>query len=473
MLLGASQAVLLGASKISGTELGRYAPFPFVTRSNPPLDHSGVKKRPGYSPTDPRSASVIDPMSGIELFRVGGNCGSAVLINGKRNSGLRFPHKLRTDNLGIMQKVWNADTTLLMVDRYFPRSDRSDLCRSYIVDVTGAYSNRPWRIIRASRKAGLGDGVGQRWVWDPNDPLRAYVFRDDGSVDEWWPVGGPGHGVGEVNTLFGPVYSYTNWATATRSRLHTSPDGQYAVTGCRESTGARRWGGCRLNLITGELGPFIPTPDTFNTDSDRAAMGISYDGLYTSFSPNGALHRFYNTETGAFESDTGGRPGLSYSDWAEVNGHQYMAGPRTDTINLFDITTGTYREVADIRGANPNHCSCRNFLDRFEIYGPAGGATSGLRYLFYSRSNPRKGHPRGILGVRLGPRDHNVIRYICNHRSIRKDNSSECHAIPSPDASFVAFPSNWREANTSLRDDVHPYVASLPDAWYSPNNDGS
>jgi hypothetical protein len=221
------------------------------------------------------------------------------------------------------------------------------------------------------------------------------------------------------------------------------------------------------------LGPFVPTPDTFKSASDPAAMGISYDGLYTSFTPDGARRTFYHTQTGAFISDSGAVPGLSHSDWAEVDGIQYMAGLRTDTINLFDITTGKYREVANIPGTNPNHCSCRNVFDRFDIYGPAGGATSGLRYLFYSRTNPRKGHPRGIMGVRIGPSDHNVLRYICNHRSIWTDNSNECHAIPSPGGGFVAFPSNWREANPSLGDEVHPYVAVLPEAWCSANNDGS
>jgi hypothetical protein len=472
-LSDAAEAILARARTITGRATGTYTPFPFVTISNPVLDHTGVTNRPGYSPSDPRSASIIDPMSRIELFRVGGDNGSTVFINGTQNSGLKFPRKLRTENLGIMQKIWNADSTLLMVDRYFSRSgDPSNPCTSYIVDVTGAHTNGPWRIIRASGNGGLGDGVGSFWVWDPNHPLRAYVFRDDGSVDEWWPVGGSDHGVGEVNTLFGPVSGFSNWATSTRARAHTSRDGRYAMTGCRETTGAQRWGGRRRDLITGELGPFIPTPDTFNTDSDRAANGISYDGRYTHFSPDGAFQRFYDAETGALVStlDIGSN---GHPDWAEVDGVQYWAIANNDQLKLFDIAAGVVTAKADLPGNNPWHSSCRNYTDRFETYGAAGGATSGNRYMFHARSNPTGSNPRAIIGARLGPNDFNQIRYICNHRSVRTDNSNEVHPTVSPHGRFLSFPSNWKEANSLLSDDVHPYVVPLPDAWYSPNNDGS
>jgi hypothetical protein len=482
-LSDAGEIVLARARTITGRTTGSYTPFPFVTISNPAVDHTGVTDRPGYSPTDPRGASVIDPMSGIELFRVGGDLGATVFLNGTQNSGLKFPRKLMTENLGIMQKVWNADSTLLMVDRYFSRSgDPSNPCTSYIVDVTGAYSNGPWRIIRASNKGGLGDGVGSFWVWDPNNPLRAYVFRDNGSVDEWWPVGGAGHSVGEVNNLFGSVSGYSNWATSTRARAHTSQDGRYVMTGCRRTSDGV-YGGRRRDLMTGALGPFVSAadaaahipfwmtnPSIVTSDSDTCANGISSSGQYTLFSSN-QDYAFFDATTGGFVSAIGG--GFGHPDWVRVDGTDYITGPTGSGYRMYDIAAGAAVLKSSSPGVNPSHATCRNLTDLFETYGGAGGSTTGNRYAVYVRSNSQSGHPPAILGVRLGTNDVDQIRYLCNHRSHKTDNSNECHAVVSFNGRYLAFNSNWQQANALLSDDVHPYVVSVPDAWYSPNNDGS
>ncbi len=286
---------------------GGYAPFPFVTSLNPPVSHSGVSNRPGYSPTNPLSAAVTDPMSGIPIIRVGGNFNSTVFINGTTNSGLVFPHVLRNENSGTCAKVWNVDGSLLMIDRYYSESgDPGNSVRSYLIDATGTHgASVAWRIVRASSDIGLGDGVGQWWFWDPLNPLRAYVIRDDGSVDEWWPIGGSGHSVGEVNNLYGPVSGFPGWTTGSgRHNLFCSFDGQYYTGQCYNNS-TQRWGGRRRNLLTGALGPFVQSPDStdgssFSQHPDRGSRGTSPSGRYTGFSPNGAFHRYYDVTTGAF-----------------------------------------------------------------------------------------------------------------------------------------------------------------------------
>jgi hypothetical protein len=446
--------------------------FKFVTISNPPVDHTGVTSRPRYSPTDPRSASVIDPMSGITLFRLGGDFGGKVYIDGTWDTGLVWPHRLRNENSPEMQKVWNADGSLLMIDRYFAASgDPSNSAKSLLIDVAGTHgASVPWRIIRASRSAGLGDGVGNWWMWDPNKPLRAFVIRDNGQVDEWWPIGDSGHSVGEVNTLHGPTPGYGGHNQGRRHMLQTSHDGLYYISGCRETDGERRWGGLRIDLRTGALRPFRPTPDTFNTDPDRCSRGTSWTGTYTSFSPDGSLQHMVNVMTGV-ESPTIARSN-SHQDWTIVNGVEYWTGPRTDVIVAAALPSGAERTLARIPGSNPNHCCSLNNLDLFETYGAAGGANSGQRYIIYARSNPRNGHPRAIIGIRQGPNDMNVLRYICNHRSVRTSNYNEVHPQISRDAKYIVFPSNWLEPGVTTDGDVHPYVALIPDAWYSTNNSG-
>ena len=162
-MLGGAQAALLGTASAGST----YTPFRFVTTDNPPVDHTGVENRPGYSPADPRSAAIIDPMSGLEIFRIGGDNGSPLFIDGTKDSGLKFPCRLRQDNNPRMQKVWNADSTLLVIERRFVVKGDAGDAGSYLIDVNGSHgASRPWGIIRASSKSGLGDKVGNVWALD-------------------------------------------------------------------------------------------------------------------------------------------------------------------------------------------------------------------------------------------------------------------------------------------------------------------
>jgi len=89
-----------------------------------------------------------------------------------------------------------------------------------------------------------------------------------------------------------------------------------------------------------------------------------------------------------------------------------------------------------------------------------------------SCTNP--GSRAGILGLRLGKNDTDVWRYICNHRGIRYDNSSEVHPQPSPGFEYVVFNSNWELPGVTPADGSNStYICIIPDAWRSPNNDGS
>jgi hypothetical protein len=47
------------------------------------------------------------------------------------------------------------------------------------------------------------------------------------------------------------------------------------------------------------------------------------------------------------------------------------------------------------------------------------------------------------------------------------------HVQQSGDGRKLVFNSNWSEPGVVTDGDVHPYVVELPDAWWSPNNDGT
>jgi hypothetical protein len=469
LMFGAAQAAWLGAAPAGSA----YTPFRFVTTDNPPVDHTGVAERPGYSPTDPRSASIIDPMSGLEIFRVGGDNGSTLFINGTQDSGLKFPRRLRQENNPRMQKVWNADGTLLMIDRrYNAKGDKGD-ARSYLIDVDGSHgASQPWRVIRASSRRGLGDKpVGPRWFWDMLNPLRAYIVGRKG-VYEWWPIGGAGHSTGETNFLFPWPSGYSQFDAIRRGSMQTSHDGLTYIAGCRRDDDGR-WGGFRCELTSGSFGPFIPTPYIPSDAPNRRLAGTSGGGTYGWFDPEKAGQHWYNAITGA---DAGLAPpsAVSHHDNCVVDGVEYGAGHRNESYNLWDIAARRAISKGTWPGNNPQHTSCRNWKDTFENHGATGGSTSGLRYAIWTRSGPSDGHPRGIMGVRLGANDNGVIRYICNHRSVRRgSNANECHPNVSPDVEYVVFNSNWQEPGVASDGDVHPYVVIVPDAWHSPNNDGS
>jgi hypothetical protein len=136
---------------------------------------------------------------------------------------------------------------------------------------------------------------------------------------------------------------------------------------------------------------------------------------------------------------------------------------------LWNLRTGQKTKKATTP-TGANHSSSKNYFDTFENFGGtgAGPGASGLRYATYSRY----GGPRGIMGIRLGPNDMNQIRYICNHRSARGSGSDECHPGYDPWMRSCVFNSDWNE-NGQNGEQVNTYAVIIPDAWQSPNNDGS
>jgi hypothetical protein len=302
------------------------------------------------------------------------------------------------------------------------------------------------------------------------NPLRAYVVARDGMY-EWWPVGGSGHSTGETDFLFSWPHGYSQFDAIRRGSMQTSHDGLTYIAGCQRNSDGR-WGGFRCQLTTGSFGPFIPTPYLRPDDANRRLAGTSGGGVYGWFDAGKARQHWYNAIMG---TDAGLTPGnvISHQDCCVVDGVEYAAGHRNESYNLWDIAAQRAISKGTWPGANPQHTSCRNWKDTFENHGPTGGSTSGLRYAIWTRSGPNRGHPRGIMGVRLGANDDGVIRYICNHRSVRNSNANECHPNVSPDVEYIVFNSNWQEPGLSANGDVHPYIAVIPDAWFSPHNDGS
>jgi hypothetical protein len=456
--------------------------FPFVTILAPTVSHAGVANRPGYSPTDPRSASIIDPMSGIEIVRLTGNFGTSVLIDGTTPSGLAFPHSLRPDNSGTPGRVWNADGSMLFFDQSRTLSgDPGNAARSILIDMDGSRTGAPGRIIRAGSSPALGQGHSVWWFWDPLNPARAYVQADNGAMYEWWPVGEQGHAQDELNQLYGGPAGFNQFRTGRAHLVHCSWDGQYFIQNCRRTSDGRR-GGIRLNLLTGERNPFVVSPHTQNDDQDRTAQGTSALGRYSKFTfSNQQIVRDMVTGQIMFNTSDINLPvdNFSHSDWTAINGREYLVAPvGGQGIYMVDILTGTPTRISSFSTGNPNHMSNRNTADLAETYGQVGSVTSGQRYGFLIRSNGT--NERGIRAFRMDPNGpENMTRYICNHRCERTDasysnlNESEAHCQPSPDGRKVAFPSNWRIPGVVTDYDIHGYIALIPDAWWSQNHNGS
>jgi hypothetical protein len=454
---------------------GGYTPFPFVTNNHPSIVHTGVTNRPGFSASDPRSASFIDPVSKLEVFRVGGNNGANVMINGVTDSGLNYPRRLRNQNNTKTAQDWNSDGTLLMVSRrYEVTGDASNAASSYILDCDGSHgASVPWRVIRVGSNRELGDSsVGAFWFWDHLNPLRAYAIRSN-NIAEWWPIGGNGHGVGEVNTLFG-LPSGFNYTDIARYGLYSSIDGVWHHLQCRRNSDGKR-GGMRVNLHTGATNSFVPNPFQNADHSDRAVEATLPLGLYGAFTPvdlpapNFNWRRFVNMTNGQEVSNQDNSSSeITHVDSVYVDGKEYYAG-QDDGIRLWDVVSGGWSARGNFPGGNPEHIGCRNQEDTFENYGATGGSTMGQRYVIWVRSNTE----RLIWGIRIGKNDFNVSRVIAAHRSIRTTNANEVHPKPDRKMEKLVFNSNWHEPGVVSDGDVHPYVVIIPDAWRSPNNDGS
>jgi hypothetical protein len=456
---------------------------PFQTALYPSVTHSGVGSRPSYNASNPFSAAIICPMSkkdnegGIQIVRLTGNVGTTSGLPG----GLAWPHMLRPENTGSTSRAWNADSSLFFMDQSRSVSgDPTNSARSVLLDMTGTRgASAPGKVLKAASSEALGQGFSIYWFWDPLNPLRAYVLRSNGAIDEWWPIGGDGHATNEVNNVWGAVSGYGSFKDVRAHSIHCSFNGQYYAQHCKRNSDGR-WGVRRRNLLTGALDAFVPAPSAFDP-YETPLTGTSALGRYTKFE-KGVTIRVYDAVTGAemFNGDNIGLPGnLSHTDWTVVNGREYLVGPVSSAgIYMVDILTGVEKRISNFDSGNPCHMSCRNYLDLAETHGQVGGVVTGQRYGFVVKSNGST--TQGIRAFRMDPGGaENVLRYICNHRSVRTDdsysnaNESECHIQPSPNGRMVAFPSNWRVPGQMGSDyDVHGYVAIIPAGWSNANNSG-
>jgi hypothetical protein len=389
---------------------------------------------------------------------------------------------LRNENAPT-QEVWNYDGTLLAI--FFSRTrsgDPSNSCRSMLIDVDGSHGVGAWRVLRASGSSILGDNPGVVSFWDYQDPphgnpLRMFGIASNGAVNEWWPIGGDGHSVGEVNRVWGPYPSGFTAGGHDTYWLFTSRDGRYFASSARRSSDGH-WGAFRRDLRTGALGPFVPSAFPQDTPNLGGA-GISMDGQYTSFANNGNEFYYYSLVDGHAESKTPAGA-ISHQAWAEVNGRQIQAGAHSNNgYRAWDILSRQLSQIidpSDMVASNPHHTSTLNYLDRFETYGGTGsGATSGHRYAIFGRARSASAEIKVICGIRLGPNDYgnNVGRVICCHRSLRSGNEDEAHFQPTREMSRLVFASNWALATGNDDGSAHAYVVEIPDGWKSPNNDGS
>jgi hypothetical protein len=465
---------------------GGYTPFAFKTNLSPSsYNHTGVTAKPGFNASDPKSAAITDPMSGLRLWRLSPNRGTEIRRNGTIATGLFQPRYLRNQNAPT-QEVWNRDTKLLMID-HAPSydGDPSNSCRSMLIDVDGQQgAGGPWRVLRASGASSLGDSPGSSvrfWDWqDPphGDPNRMFVLLSNGSMKQWFPK------TGVVSAISGwPAYPSgftlpemdTYW-------VFTSADGRYYAQPARRGSD-ERWGFIRRDLRTGDLGPFVESENFPNDSAAAGPSGISQNGQVTANAYQGHEFWFKNLTNGSYLGKTPDVE-VSHAAWAEVNDKQYLIGAHSNTgFRMWDIAAKARVQLitdANLKAVNSHHTGTQNYLDRFETYGGTGsGATSGHRYAIFGRAN--EGNMQLICGIRLGPNDVGktppVGRVICCHRSRKRfhtDNPNEAHNQPSRDMRYVVFASNWAMEGCSGTDDQsQAYVVEIPDGWKSPNNDGS
>lgn len=483
----AEEEDLAQAKTIARSGTTTYTPFPFVTISNPSVSHSGISSLPTFNAANPRAASFTDPMGGLEVFRVTGDNGDPVLINGSTASGVTWTNRgpLPANNPKTAD-VWNGDATLMYFQEFKDRSGNVGTARSVLFDVDASHGNSvPWTPLRAASSGGLGDGPGVIVWWDLFNPLRMYWVAADG-LYEWWPIGGSGNSVGQTNKLLNWPSGYGSF-TGGRYTQQASQDGRYYVAKCKRNSDSL-WGGILVDLIDLTLEGFVgctpsppfPTPDP--GESNHRLGGTSGSGLYGWYDRQGKFVDYQHMITGAWVTDEQALMGgnmMTHQDHALIDGVDYVCGHGTYNGGqtgfwLWDIANGGGRRVSSYP-AGGNHTGCRSWRDTFETYGGAGsGSSTGNRYLMNCRYSSNSGHPRGILAVRCGVNDFNQIRYLCNHRSLQEgDNTAECHPNASPAWEYVCFNSNWKEPGVKTSGDVHGYVCIIPDAFRSPNNDGS
>jgi hypothetical protein len=168
--------------------------------------------------------------------------------------------------------------------------------------------------------------------------------------------------------------------------------------------------------------------------------------------------------------------GFSHPCMFDVNGVEKFFGVRGTEFfsEEWNWIAGTVRTVAAIPASNPTHVGVL-LGDRIETYGATGsGATSGDRYILQSVTG---GGRRGIVAIRPGPSDTNVVRWIGDHRCIRTSNYNEPHTQgffrSADDGGMVICRSNWAAPGVESEFQVSTYLWLLPSGWASPNNYGS
>ena len=278
---------------------------------------------------------------------------------------------------------------------------------------------------------------------------------------------GPAKSVGQQTKLFDWPSGYSDWE-APGGGPAPSEDGAWYFAPIRRNSDSAR-GGLRINLLTGEAGPFRIHPVNDSDDNRRSIIPTGPLGTWGFFTHARGVPPGHPTDWQAINMVTGARGSTvltvaSHPDYyLGDDGAEYGFGMRSGTWRSLKLSTSQLIVRGNEPSASVEHACCRGWNDTF----PGGGH----RYALCSISSPGSG--AGILGLRLGTNDTNQWRYICNHRSVRSENTSECHPQQSPDWKYVAFNSNWNAPGVATSNDVSTYIVIIPDAWYIPNNGGS
>ena len=482
------------SNAISGTVVATSTTVAFNFRTSRPSDnHTGFTNGLVYNPSDPMSESVTDPMSDIDMFRLTGPRNSTVFRLGNINTGLVFPKKLVTENLPDTNKVWNADGSLVMIDKTGgTENDPSNAAYAILLDVYATRgASKRWQVLRAGTSNAFGEGAnkwtGGWWFWSATDPYLAYGLANNGSMWRWWPIGTPNGSrtQGETEQLHGALTGFSEFTShGARPPKTNASNGRYCTVGCFQNSSGLP-GGFRIDLQSGNgtHTNFIPSSDLDTSpidDGNRGLCSISTNGQYAWFtgrivsSGGGTSLTFFDVVTG---NQVGNRTPTSYGhmDFLEMNNKQYLSSGTTngDGVVLWDVVASTKRTVFDIYTGS-HHTSARNVLDTFERHGQMSGATGtgtqGVRYLTYSHY----GSPHGIWAISIAPGNLNVYRFIGNHRSAKTENLNEAHWTVSPPGNQWIGNSNMKDANAGFDSGlISTYCFEIEmEKWQNPNNDG-
>ena len=505
--------------------VGSFTPFPFVTTHTPTVRHhdanetnsalftkKDVRTKPSFNPGNPRAASKICPMSGVEFFRVTGLPGEPVLRwtpSGSVNTGLVYAGVLKPENNPRIQRAFNHDSTLLWCCERKGRSpdpSSGTLCNSVLIDITGTKgAGGAWRILRAGQTTALDDEVNGTgiahdntfWDFSGTNPDRAFTLTQT-QVWEWFPR------TGVVNFKYNVPSGYTVGFRG--GRAQTSSDGVICDVPMKQNSSGD-WGGRRLNLLTGAWGPWVKNPREDHVDDEDSAIfcttavgPLSMFGVQRHSVTNEVHvtnHRVVNMDTAAVGIAI--NLSLAHNDFAIIDNTARYFGEGQSLWYDVDLATGARTTRMNKSPAPSAHSSCRCIKDTWQNRPGAGGspnnggggATVGLRYGLCARSGgaTTTGDPpitridpaksSFVIAVRLGRNDVDVCRYIINPRCYRREQASEFHPSVSPDWEYVAFPSNWVEAThvvvpgSNITDSVQTYVALVPPAFVSKHNSGT